>query len=1294
MQCQFCVNMSIVQKIIIQNKYKLFGIFFILLIPFTLAAQRTIAGRITDAESGEPIADAAIFFTGTTVGTTTDTAGYYSLKIPGQGSYQLLVSHVGYQPVFGDVKPGNASQTTNVSMQIFELEDVTVTAKVSVRKKDVDLFWRKILGKKPTKNSVQPLNPEPVYYFYNFETRKLTVTCRVPLQIVNHETGYMIQYVLNYFTHDYNTDVSSWEGQYMFAELEPKNFRQENTWKKNREKIYHVSVTNFIRAMYQNSMLENGFLFVYAPKEEATGTDISVNAVSHGSNMWRQNFTIQHPVSFRNFDLTDSEFFVSTDTTNGSRSFHVPSDLDVMLICFGKAVRNEDLEKIKERKNFEMIGLFRNQLQTPNAPVHIFPDNTYKNPIRFTPVFASNALSGLNMLLPTDYRPDGEYDATNSIAENEQPEEINSSNSLIDSLTRAAQRFEMQLSVFPQEKLHLHTDKPYYLSGERIWFRAHVVDAATHVPAFYSNSVFVELFDARDSVVCRVKTGVANDLYSGYINIPEDAPEGDYTIRAYTNRMKGLDEDYFFMKNIHIGDPMSRMIHAQPEFEFLSDKKIGAAIHLLPVTERSRSTPSSKITPESVKISINDGKPLNLKYENGVSSFSFNLLAAEKQRAMLLDATYEKKPFRQYIRIPLPDDDFDVSFYPEGGAALAGCVGRTAFKAMQRDGTEINVEGVVFDQHGNEALQFKTDVRGMGVITMKPERGNKYYAIVTNEKGQSKRFDLPIAKEEGYSLAATWSKDRLTVQVCQPEHQTAGDTLCLIVHTRGVVQDVRIWEKTNLPIVFTKDFFPSGVTILLLLTKDMMPLSERLVFVNNEEDHAKVECIADRDSYSAKSQVKYTVHLTDESGEPLWGNFSVAVTDDYVVTTDSASNILTSLLLNSDLKGNIPDPAYFFRKKDNSSVYALDLLMLTQGWRRYDIERIVRNDLIQPDTLLAKVYELSGTVRYKVTKRPVENVGVSFLSFGGSISKEANTDRDGRFYLQMGEVYDSTRLLVQTAPQIGRRNLELMLDKPLYPERTIPVISSGTPDRVQFAQYAEKAEQQYVDEHGTRIYQLSEVAITAPRVKAVDYSFFYRAKETDYVIIEEELEKFPAGSMSSLLMRIPGVNVSKIGDMYIVTCGRYGVLLCVDDMKETGEYVMERMMVPDVAQIDFLRMPISSIFGATIDQPCVIMIHTKRGKPNTPKEIYHIKPILPLGFQKPAEFYTPKYDTPAEKQKPDLRTTIHWQPNITTDENGMASFSFYTTDSPSTYTVTMEGMTADGKIIYHKEKISVVSEIQ
>jgi len=159
------------------------------------------------------------------------------------------------------------------------------------------------------------------------------------------------------------------------------------------------------------------------------------------------------------------------------------------------------------------------------------------------------------MTLPLDYVHGIDYgttvldiDDTDSIAESESDGEITDTPAigLANSLYSAAKRFDKQLSLFSQEKVYLHTDKPYYISGERIWFRAHVVDAASHLPEFLSNSVYVELFDSGDSIISRVKTGLYADSFSGYLVIPEDVPEGDYTIRCYTNSMMALSEDYFF----------------------------------------------------------------------------------------------------------------------------------------------------------------------------------------------------------------------------------------------------------------------------------------------------------------------------------------------------------------------------------------------------------------------------------------------------------------------------------------------------------------------------------------------------------------------------------------------------------------------------------------------------------------------------------------------------------------------------------------------------------------------------
>jgi hypothetical protein len=1250
--------------IFIMFYYKFIHAFWLSLlyfIPFTLSGQRYISGHITDAADGVPIPGAAVFIDNTTAGTTTDTAGYYRLKMPGEGSYRLAVSHVAYLPVFRDIETGKASEIMDIALQIREMEDVEVAVKVKARKDDIDLFWKTILGKKPSKKTIYAANPNDVYYYYNSETQKLTVSCRVPLQIVNYETGYHIQCVLHYFTHDYKNDLSSWEEQCMFKELEPENYKQKELWGKNRKKVCQVSIAKFIKSLYDNTTLDNGFLL--------TNPDMD-------------------PDSIVRFNLTNPGDFLSIDSANRSKTFHVPySRRRVMLVCFGKPVTGKELQNMKHvQKRWENVGLFRQRLITPE-PVYIYPDGTYRNPLRVSSMYSSNSLSGLHMMLPTEYLLAADPVVADAFAKDGRAGDVVpadtglQAHTLADTLIRAVKRFDMQLKVFPQEKVYLHTDKPYYISGERIWFRAHVVDAASHTPALSANCVYAELFDARDSVICRVKTGPANDMFSGYISIPEDIPEGDYTLRAYTGTMRNLDEDYFFIKNIRIGDPLSRIVQATPEFKFMPDGKIGAGIRF------SNARSFTPVTPKSVTVSINSGKPMNVKSDNDVSGVTFNLSSAGKQGVMLLDAKYDRKPYRKYIKIPLPDDDFDVSFYPEGGHLLNGSRGRVAFRAMQRDGSEIDINGIVYDSQGNEQLTFKTDLFGMGVFNMLPKQDETYYAICTGDNGQSKRFDLPVAGEEGHVLSASWFKDNLIVKTLQPESRKTGDTLFLIIHTRGVVQDMHIWENVNEPIVLQKESLPSGVTNLLLLNKDMQPVSERLVFILND-DQAKVTCATDREAYLSRSPVEYTVNITDESGEPLQGSFSVSVTDDHEVSVDTAANILTSLLLSSDLRGNISHPAFYFQKNNRSAAYALDLLMLTQGWRRYDTERIIRNSLMYPDTLLGKGYEISGTVKTTYSSRVEANVDVSILSGKAEYSAHTFTDHNGRFYLHDGDAPDSTVFIVQAVPQSGRNRLDLTMDKTPYPERSIPVAYSDPPKFDVFAKYADKAEQKYVDENGIRMIYLSEVTVTALK-KPKRESIFYSA---DYSITEDEIEKRPPVSMSSLLNRLPDVTATGGEGSLSVYINRFGKdsvpMLLVDDLEMDVDDI-NRIDVADIAQIDVVKDVAKLAIWGNRARCGVISIFTKRGIPNAPKETRYIKNIMPLGFQKPAGFYAPKYDAPVKNIKPDLRTTIHWQPSLTTDDKGAASFGFYTADAPSTYTVVIEGITDEGKIVYKRDQIVV-----
>ena len=150
------------------------------------------------------------------------------------------------------------------------------------------------------------------------------------------------------------------------------------------------------------------------------------------------------------------------------------------------------------------------------------------------------------------------------------PSLFHGQNCIPDSL---ASLFLNQLLAFPQEKIYLHTDKPYYISGERIWIRAHLADAATHYPVLYSRYVYVELINPLDTIVTCVKIREEEGAYYGYLLIPVEAPEGDYTIRAYTTFMRSQDEYYFCTKSVRIGDPQSRAVHTDTQFFFESGRR-------------------------------------------------------------------------------------------------------------------------------------------------------------------------------------------------------------------------------------------------------------------------------------------------------------------------------------------------------------------------------------------------------------------------------------------------------------------------------------------------------------------------------------------------------------------------------------------------------------------------------------------------------------------------------------------------------------------------------------------------
>jgi len=272
--------------------------------------------------------------------------------------------------------------------------------------------------------------------------------------------------------------------------------------------------------------------------------------------------------------------------------------------------------------------------------------------------------------------------------------------------------------------------------------------------------------------------------------------------------------------------------------------------------------------------------------------------------------------------------------------------------------------------------------------------------------------------------------------------------------------------------------------------------------------------------------------------------------------------------------------------------------------------------------------------------------------------------------------------------------IELYVEEDTFPEThtiSIAPIVEEEKDSV-FMDYVAKADLHYTYENGTRIVNLPEIQVRgASKKKDSDkYKSAYYSNP-DYSIFSDEIEKRGATEVKNLLYGIAGVMVS--GNSIRIRGAMGPPLIVINDMPfeavDDQEVIdnLSMLSISDIGRLDVLKNVSNLAIYGSRGANGVISIYTKKGewhKAVLPS--FNIKQLTPLGYQLPVEFYSPKYDTQesANNSKPDLRTTIYWKPNVITDNEGNVHLNFYTADDPATYSVIIEGVSNDGKLIHYR----------
>ena len=543
-----------------------------------------------------------------------------------------------------------------------------------------------------------------------------------------------------------------------------------------------------------------------------------------------------------------------------------------------------------------------------------------------------------------------------------------------DKIKELLNRFEENNEKAYQEKIYLHTDKPYYAIGDEIWFKAYLLNAKNLLPSSKSNLMIVELINSKNKLYKRIKIPLVAGTGWGNFNLADSLNEGNYRIRAYTNWMRNFDEDFYYDHTFKVGDIRSSQLIVKATYQYDKSGSDDLVTAILNYSNIGGVPYSDKEVIYSVELGGKaTAKGKATTDAKGDVTITFKNSKPETQQSGVLNTSLviaERTIVNKIIPIANTSNDISLQFFPEGGDLVNNIRSKVAIKALGKDGLGKAVSGVLKNEKGESVAKIIAKHKGMGTFSFTPLPGSSYVASINFDDGSSKDYPLPKAKEEGLVLnVSNLSTDSVIVRVLgNMPASSANNEYSVIVQSSGnllySIKSKLSASSGGFLIKLPRSTFPTGISQLTLVDNMMQPLSERLIFINNNNSFLDLKISSDKPTYKKRGKATLNIDAGLANKRSGVGSFSVSVIDEnkVPVNENEEHTIFSELLLNSDLKGYIEEPNYYFHKVNDKKREDLDVLMLTQGWRRFKWQNIINNVQLNFNYKPEKTLALRGKV--------------------------------------------------------------------------------------------------------------------------------------------------------------------------------------------------------------------------------------------------------------------------------------------------------------------------------------------
>ena len=813
--------------------------------------------------------------------------------------------------------------------------------------------------------------------------------------------------------------------------------------------------------------------------------------------------------------------------------------------------------------------------------------------------------------------------------------------------------------VVPQEKVYLHFDNMGYFENETLWFKAYVTRTYDGHASDLSKVLYVELLNPTGDVLQTLKYPIDSLGQShGEMKLDTILGSGLYEVRAYTRYMTNWGTNAVFSRVIPI---------------FKTPKTEGDYSDLTIAT---------------------------IPYHNRLPN-----------RRDPLDSLYVRAAGEGVYTDDLMKT-ISVKFYPEGGDLIAGKKCRVAMLAVDDNGHPHEGEGFVMNERGDVLASVKTDTLGRGLFELVPDTGKLTFQM-RNLKKSTRRsvqyFTLPEAKKEGCTLHVDAVNENMLATLQCTDKMCGNQLGYVLMHNGNIYRCDTLTASPLMEIELDRQAMPEGVNQMTVFDSRGAIMAERLFFLcpkPDKGDSIQVTAITQR----LKPCGKVELELQTKPN----ANLSFSAMDAKTMTNGKQGNMKTWMLLSSEVRGYIRNVDYYFEADDKEHRQNADLLMMTQGWRRYDWRLMSEKYTFRKAQPIEDQFYLNGQLKVYRKHNPVSNVRMYVSLYnekGQSLIGNAVTDAEGNYAFKMPFLDGEWKMCIYTTRDIKKKDKEKEKRKTYYvgidrqfspnPRYLTPsettILHPLAPNAFVKKPFEELEEEDEFIPITEKDYVLQNVTVKAKRKYFTNDNWRFKNEEYGkqyaslYYNADRELDKIldrgePAPYIHDFILQKLKDRLGKYNyiprDTKAFTSERIFYVIDNNDRSVSSPVYLDEVKSIYIVFNEMISPTIENAW-TFIDTPKLnIIVYLYCHHLFSSESNKGLRRTYFQGFNQASTFKTEDYSVIPPMA--DFRRTIWWQPDITTDAQGKAKVEFFNNSTCEEMYISVEGMTQDGKVLVNE----------